>query len=1037
MLYPKKNEPALSKALFENPSAEYRGTPFWAWNCKLEKKELETQIEGFAEMGFGGFHMHVRSGLCNEYLGEEFMDLVADCVNKAKKDGMLAWLYDEDRWPSGFGGGLVTKEKKHRRRYLIFTRTPYTAEEMVCDPPFDSKGGEMDMHVGRRGGQDKTLLARYDVVQDAEGSLTSYRRLDDDESAAGVEWFLYAETQRCGGRYNGETYVDTLSRKAMARFIEVTHEAYRKKIGEEFGKTVPSIFTDEPQFSFKSGLRFAKGAEDATMPWTNDFDESFRAAYGYSILDRMPEVFFELKGGAVSQARYHFHDHVTERFVTGFADTLGAWCDKNGILLTGHMMDEPTLSAQSRSVGDAMRSYRSFSLPGIDMLSDRHEYTTAKQAQSAVHQKGDEGMMSELYGVTTWDFDFRGHKLYGDWQAALGVTVRVPHLAWVSMEGQAKRDYPASINYQSPWYKEYKYVEDHFARVNTAMVRGCPVVRVGVIHPIESYWIHYGPSDQTGALRKTLDQRFADVTNWMLFGSMDFDFICEATLPLYCKEGGAPLQVGKMQYDVIVVPACETLRATTVERLEQFQRAGGRVIFMDSAPALVDALPSEKGAALAARGEVIPFDENALLQSLEDVREVELRNKRTGMLTDDLLYQLREDGDGRWLFVARGKQPKNYDLAETEKVLIKVRGAYVPTLYNTLTGKTAPMSAYREGAYTVIPVTLYQHDSVLIRLAAGEPVMLTEQETKKSKALAVPATVPFTLDEPNVLVLDMASWSLDGGKEQPREEILRADSAVRAALGYKPWGGSAVQPWALPSVPPAHKVRLTYQFESEIEVPAALLGVERPEGMCITLNGAPVSTEVKGYYVDRSIKTLALPPIQKGKNVLIIEKEYGERSALEAIYILGAFGVRVTGSVAVITCLPEKLGFADIVHQGLPFYSGKLGYHFDVETAGGELAVTVPRYRATVLRISADGQSVPVSFSPYTARFALPAGKHRVSVEAYIPRTNGFAPLHNCDETCAYQNPAAWRTEGDKWSYEYCLAREGILAAPRFAETQK
>jgi len=82
------------------------------------------------------------------------------------------------------------------------------------------------------------------------------------------------------------------------------------------------------------------------------------------------------------------------------------------------MMDEATLEMQTRSLGEAMRSYRSFQLPGIDMLLDGREYTTAKQAQSAVHQYGREGVLSELYGVTNWDFDFRGHKLQGDWQAA-------------------------------------------------------------------------------------------------------------------------------------------------------------------------------------------------------------------------------------------------------------------------------------------------------------------------------------------------------------------------------------------------------------------------------------------------------------------------------------------------------------------------------------------------------------------------------------------------------------------------------------------
>lgn len=170
------------------------------------------------------------------------------------------------------------------------------------------------------------------------------------------------------------------------------------------------------------------------------------------------------------------------------------------------MMDEPTLESQTGALGEAMRSYRSFDLPGIDMLCSWKEYTTAKQAQSAAHQFGYEGVLSELYGVTDWDFDFREHKLNGDWQAALGVTVRVPHLSWVSMAGEAKRDYPASISYQSPWYKKYSCVEDHFARVATAMTRGVPIVKVGVIHPVESFWLHWGPNDKSGLFREELDK---------------------------------------------------------------------------------------------------------------------------------------------------------------------------------------------------------------------------------------------------------------------------------------------------------------------------------------------------------------------------------------------------------------------------------------------------------------------------------------------------------------------------------------------------
>ena len=99
-------------SLFAAPGARYRDTPFWAWNCKLKLDQLRRQIDVFQEMGMGGFHMHARTGLGTPYLGPEFLEAVRGCVDHAKKREMLAWLYDEDRWPSGSAGGIVTRDPK-------------------------------------------------------------------------------------------------------------------------------------------------------------------------------------------------------------------------------------------------------------------------------------------------------------------------------------------------------------------------------------------------------------------------------------------------------------------------------------------------------------------------------------------------------------------------------------------------------------------------------------------------------------------------------------------------------------------------------------------------------------------------------------------------------------------------------------------------------------------------------------------------------------------------------------------------------------
>src|SRR5439155_25242490 len=105
VLYPANAKPKLDRELFKNPTAEYRGTPFWSWNSKLDIEQLFRQIEQFKEMGFGGFHIHSRTGLQTPYLSDEYMKFVVACTEKAAKESMLSWLYDEDRWPSGFAGG--------------------------------------------------------------------------------------------------------------------------------------------------------------------------------------------------------------------------------------------------------------------------------------------------------------------------------------------------------------------------------------------------------------------------------------------------------------------------------------------------------------------------------------------------------------------------------------------------------------------------------------------------------------------------------------------------------------------------------------------------------------------------------------------------------------------------------------------------------------------------------------------------------------------------------------------------------------------
>lgn len=1061
IFYPKSSDKELSIELFNNPTAEYRGAPFWAWNSKLEPGRLERQIECFREMGFGGFFMHSRSGLVMQYLGDEFISSIKWCIEKAKEKGMRAWLYDEDRWPSGAAGGYVTSDHRYRMRYLLFTPWAYG------DPHAVSVSFMNDGRANASRQENGVLLARYDIVLEG-GMLLKYRRMADGENLhEGRIWYAYLEYAGDNSWFNDQAYLNTLDPQAVDRFIEVTYERYYSQVETEFGNTIPAIFTDEPQFCQKVMLEFSGEQKDLVIPWTEGFDSIYESSYGDDILDTLPEVFWELPYGRVSVTRYRYHDLVTELFSRNFAERVSRWCGSHGLMLTGHMMEEPTLESQTRTIGEAMRPLQYFQLPGIDILCDLREFSTAKQAQSIARQNGAPGIASEMYGVTGWHFDFRGHKLQGDWQAALGVTVRVPHLAWYSMSGEGKRDYPASIGYQSPWYREYKSIEDYFARINTAMTRGEPLVRIAVIHPIESYWLLYGPAEQTITEREELESNFSNLIEWLLFGLLDFDFLSESVIAEPGKSdvffeksahSGRPmLRVGRMHYQVIIVPPCRTLRSSTVDLLTQFAEAGGKIIFLSEEPALVDAEPSDKVKQLTTRYAevvVVPFSRARLLSELSCFRDVEVRRDENGAFHDNIFYQMRVDGDQRWLFLCHVRPPANPDLPYEEKSIIRIRGSWSLALWDSTDGSVTPINSILSVdplsgmASTEFECAWFAYDSLLLSLRPFHTKGTSPKSTSALPLYRMPASalltamqsstlvegpVEVSLSEPNVLLLDMAEYQIEGGPWQPREELLRIDNIAREQFGWKPREAAMAQPWLDNGPAEQRHVKLRYIIYSEIDVSGCELAIENRENASITFNGKPLLSEPDGWFVDEDIVKIPFPKIPKGESVLEVDQVITRRIGLEWMYILGDFGVAVSGSHARITEPIKTLYFGDWTAMGLPFYAGNVDYRFNVE-GGSSIAIQVPQFRNPLLSVTVDDCFVGrIAYAPYLLNLGRLSAesKHEVVITAFGNRANAFGPVHNCDEHYVWFGPDSWRTKGYSWSYEYRLRPMGILSAPR------
>ncbi|MDR1891414.1 MAG: hypothetical protein LBQ48_00135 [Oscillospiraceae bacterium] len=966
-------------ALFENPTAAYRGKPFWAWNGKLEKEELIRQTGVFRDMGFGGYFMHSRTGLVTEYLGDEWFELINACADEGERIGMEAWLYDEDRWPSGTAGGMVTKNPDFRKKYLRMYQI--SAADFVWSDD---------------------IFAAYSAR--AEGlNLQSYTRLERGTEIPADSLVLYCipEQMRRSTFYNGYTDVDRMSREATEEFLRLTHEKYKAKCGDRIGKSIPGIFTDEPQRGTLMSPFASEAVDPAwSVPWTEKLPDDFKAHCGYDLLDRLPELFFWFHGEKISEVKWHFTETLQRMFLENYAKPIKNWCALNGFLLTGHILHEDSLSAQTAVSGSMMRYYEEMDYPGVDVLgADNRCYWIVKQLVSAARQFGQKQLLSELYGCTGWQFTFEGHKKTGDWQAFFGINLRCPHLAWYTMAGQGKRDYPASIFYQSAWWREYKTVEDYFSRLSVIMDRGEAVCDVLVLNPVESVWSRIHPGWTGGLDANTpeiqrIDQIYRDVFGWLCGAQLDFDYgdgdILARLGSVEQKNGEALLRVGKAAYRKVLVAGLDTVRSSTLAILREFRKKGGKVIFAGEVPLYVNAVKSGEVLELAGECVTVPLDAGLAKELKPEHQPVSVIGSDGGSV-NEIYMQIRKDDDETVILLWNSNPNKAQNGVQ---VNFNLKG--VLTEWDCETG------SIRELAVLETRETRLRFDfegsqwhllTVTPGASANSPKKTRACEARTREPIAGPFR--YTLGEPNVCVLDTASGQIDG-EAFFAENILGIDGKARAKFGVPFRFGEMLQPWftAKTADQILGKIELCFEFFADGSNPGgARLALETPEAYKILLNGQRISQITSEFWVDPCFKIVEIPDgfITKGHNEITLIADFYAGLNLEAVYLLGDFGVSLNGGEKTLTALPKTLETGDISERGLPFYGGKISYHTGLVIAENDRkSVSVQGFAGACVKAVCGGQGRVIGWAPYEADITGFEGE--LTLELFLTRQNTFEP---------------------------------------------
>ncbi len=510
---------------FEDPSRNYRAAPFYSLNDLLDSAELDRQISEFAKGGYGGVYLHSRTGLLTEYLGKDWWKAMDAGIKACERNDIYAWFYDEDKWPSGFAGGLVPlkSEDYHARCLMRLNKTKPVPEGATI------------------------------LFQDSIWYYLSYK------AKSGNAWF------------NGTCYVDLLNPAMVKEFIESSYAPYADRYKDHFGKTALGIFTDEPQF-----FPVTDGVEhDGVQPFSPVIIGKFKQDNGYDLIPVIKALFDTISG--YEKVRLDYFRTLSGQLETSFSKQIGDYCAARNMMFTGHYNGEDGLTSVRNNVGDLMMQLRNMQQPGLDHLGlhiDNALYA-ARNISSVSNQYGISRRLSEAYGISGQNMNFEDRAWIASWHTLNGINHICPHLALYSMKGTRKRDYPPTLSSQQPYWQYNKLLEDYVARLCYVATVGKYSAEFLVINPLETEYIEGGISmnSWTGRQAKALN-----ILEVLQENKRNYDLGDEQVLSEIASANGNSIVVGKQSYKGVILPYMLTIRQSTLDLLSKFAASGGSII---------------------------------------------------------------------------------------------------------------------------------------------------------------------------------------------------------------------------------------------------------------------------------------------------------------------------------------------------------------------------------------------------------------------------------------------------------------------------
>jgi len=564
--------------LFSDPPNEYRIVKY-----QLNNKALVQ----YPRYGFGGYQPFFYDNLYRA--GPTGPSRIGPLVGAAIAQGRSVWCADDNGYPSGSAGGKVVQNNpEYEVRGVAMLRTtgsgqvpvsiatPPDCEKMVSAVLYPMTGGVPDFSRGQVQSVQDTGVSTTGLAGDWKLCAFVLKIRDSNTQCAST-----AAQFRTTGRYP-----DLLNPNAVASWISLMHEPIIAQITDPASQ-LEGFYFNEPSLQQLNWHTTAY----ATLPWNAELFNHFQTMHGYDLQPAMGAL-YEGDDLYAKRVRMHFHQTVGEMLRISFTGQLAEWCEKRGLVASGHPLLEEYLRMHVANYGDMLKVVSELQVPAMDLPMPepgqmaRHNFHFPKLFSSAgVWNEHD----SRVIGLLDPVIGGYGRNRKVPSEQALYIAVNGAFRCGVNLFAT----YINTDRYGSKAVRIFKQLNEYTGRISVMLTGARIATPVALYYPIEMFQMEYKPitARHFGKWNTPRQTAWDNLQTTMLDAEVDYNIVHPEWVRDAAIEGGE-LKIGSGCYRYLVMPDVEVISSKVLARIQQFEAGGGTVLWVDGKP-MAGHYPSE------------------------------------------------------------------------------------------------------------------------------------------------------------------------------------------------------------------------------------------------------------------------------------------------------------------------------------------------------------------------------------------------------------------------------------------------------------